>query len=210
MPSLTKRQKEMLDFLTDALEANGYAPSLEEMAKALGLRSIATVHGHLKNLEEKGLIRRGWNRSRSLEIMAPRKNSASPPGLVELPLLGKVAAGEPIEAIENRESIQVPEEFVGSRETFVLQVQGDSMIDEQIRSGDMVIVERRETAENGETVVALTDPGGATVKKFYREGNRVKLVPANRHLKPLWFDGSQVQIQGVVIGLLRKYGGNRS
>jgi len=199
---LTRRQKEILDFLNGFIEAKGYAPTIEEIADHFSLRSLATVHKHLTNLQEKGLIRRAWNRSRALELV----HSEMTVKAVELPLLGRVAAGSPIEAIESSETIFVPEDMVGRRETYVLQVKGDSMIDEQIRDGDFVIVENRRTARDGEMVIALLDGDSTTLKKMYREGGgRVRLQPANARLKPLFVDQDRLRIQGVVIGVLRKY-----
>ncbi len=202
---LTKRQRQMLTFIEGFIEENGYSPSLEEIAQGMGLSSLATVHVHLRNLEGKKLIRRAWNRSRSIELV-PQARSAAAGRVVDLPLLGRVAAGQPIEAVSVPESVAVPEEFVNGKETFVLRVQGDSMIDEQIRSGDLVIVERRETAESGETVVALIDGEAATVKKFYPEaGGKVRLQPANRAMDAIIVAADACAVQGVVIGLLRKY-----
>ena len=148
---LTKRQREILDYLNDFILQHGYAPSLEEIGKRFSLSSLATVHKHLTNLQQKGFIKRAWNRSRSVELLPTRTTARA----VELPLLGVVAAGAPIEAIVGNETIEVPESLVGKRDTYVLRVRGDSMIDEQIRDGDLVIVEDRRTADNGETVVAL-------------------------------------------------------
>jgi repressor LexA len=199
---LTRRQKEILDFLNGFIEAKGYAPTIEEIADHFSLRSLATVHKHLTNLQEKGLIRRAWNRSRALELVPSEMTVKA----VELPLLGRVAAGSPIEAIESSETIFVPEDMVGRRETYVLQVKGDSMIDEQIRDGDFVIVENRRTARDGEMVIALLDGDSTTLKKMYREGGgRVRLQPANARLKPLFVDQDRLRVQGVVIGVLRKY-----
>jgi repressor LexA len=199
---LTRRQKEILDFLSVYIAAQGYAPTIEEIADHFSLRSLATVHKHLTNLQEKGLIRRAWNRSRALELVPAEITVRA----VELPLLGRVAAGSPIEAIESSETIFVPEDMVGRRETYVLQVKGDSMIDEQIRDGDFVIVENRKTARDGEMIIALLDGDSTTLKKMYREGGgKVRLQPANSRLKPLVVDQSRLRIQGVVIGVLRKY-----
>jgi len=199
---LTRRQKEILDFLNGFIEAKGYAPTIEEIAEHFSLRSLATVHKHLTNLQEKGLIRRAWNRSRALELVPSEIKVQA----VELPLLGRVAAGTPIEAIESSETIFVPEDMVGRGETYVLQVKGDSMIDEQIRDGDFVIVENRRTARDGEMVIALLDGESTTLKKMYREGGgKVRLQPANARLKPLFVDQDRLRIQGVVIGVLRKY-----
>jgi repressor LexA len=198
---LTKRQKEILDYLTDFIQQHGYAPSLEEVGRRFGLSSLATVHKHLTNLQEKGFIKRAWTRSRSVEVVPTRIGGRA----VELPLLGYVAAGAPIEAIASAETIAVPEDLVGKRDTYVLRVRGDSMIDEQIRDGDFVIVEDRKTADNGEMVIALLRGSDVTLKKFYREGGRIRLQPANPAMQPILVDAMQVQIQGVVIGVMRKY-----
>jgi repressor LexA len=199
---VTRRQKEMMDFLDEYIDRNGYAPTIEETAEHFGLRSLATVHKHLTNLQKKGLIKRDWNRSRALELVP----TAVKVQAVELPLLGRVAAGSPIEAITSTETIFVPEDMVGRQETYVLQVKGDSMIEEQIRDGDYVIVENRQSARDGEMVIALLDGENATLKKLYREGGgRVRLQPANAALSPIYVDQSRLRIQGVVIGVLRKY-----
>lgn len=201
MQPLTKRQREILDYLNNFIQQHGYAPSLEEVGKRFGLSSLATVHKHLTNLQQKGFIKRAWNRSRSVEVMPTRVVGRS----VELPLLGYVAAGVPIEAIVGNETIDVPESLAGTRDTYVLRVRGDSMIDEQIRDGDFVIVEDRRTAENGETVVALLSGSDVTLKKFYRENGQIRLQPANATIQPIIVPASDVQVQGVVIGVMRKY-----
>ena len=199
---LTRRQKEILEYLNEFIDREGYAPTIEEIAEHFSLRSLATVHKHLTNLQEKGLIRRAWNRSRALELVPTEVKVHA----VELPLLGRVAAGSPIEAIEASETIFVPEDMIGRKETYVLQVKGDSMIEEQIRDGDYVIVENRTTADDGEMVIALLDGENVTLKKLYREGHgQVRLQPANARLKPLVVDQDRLRIQGVVIGVLRKY-----
>jgi repressor LexA len=199
---LTRRQKEILDFVSRHLERKGYAPTIEEIGDHFGLSSLATVHKHLTNLQDKGLIKRAWNRSRALELVPTRVEVKA----VELPLLGRVAAGTPIEAISATETIFVPEDMVGRRDTYVLQVKGDSMIDEQIRDGDYVIVEDRRTAADGEMVIALLEGESVTLKKYFRErGGRIRLQPANSSLKPIYVDEDDVRIQGVVIGVLRKY-----
>jgi repressor LexA len=199
---LTRRQKEILDFLDRYIERKGYAPTIEETADHFGLSSLATVHKHLTNLEKKGLIKRDWNRSRALELVPTQVSVKA----IELPLLGRVAAGSPIEAVQASETIFVPQDMVGRKETYVLQVKGDSMIDEQIRDGDYVIVENRRSARDGEMVIALLDGDSVTLKKMYREGGgRVRLQPANARLKPLFVDQDRLRIQGVVIGVLRKY-----
>jgi repressor LexA len=199
---LTRRQKEILDFLTRHLEKRGYAPTIEEIGDHFGLSSLATVHKHLSNLQEKGLIKRAWNRSRALELVETDVTVRA----VELPLLGRVAAGTPIEAIEGSETVFVPEDMVGRKETYVLQVKGDSMIEEQIRDGDYVIVENRDHARDGEMVIALLHGERATLKKLYREGGgKVRLQPANPKMKPIRVDQDDIRIRGVVIGVLRKY-----
>ena len=201
MLPLTKRQREILDYLNDFIQQHGYAPSLEEIGRRFGLSSLATVHKHLTNLQEKGFIKRSWNRSRSVELIPARVGTRS----VEVPLLGYVAAGAPIEAITGVETINVPDDLVGKRDTYVLRVKGDSMIDEQIRDGDFVIVEDRKTAENGEMVIALVGGADVTLKKFYREHGRIRLQPANPAMQPMLFDPEQIQVQGVVIGVMRRY-----
>jgi repressor LexA len=199
---LTKRQREILDYLNEFIQQHGYAPSLEEIGRRFNLSSLATVHKHLTNLQEKGFIRRSWNRSRSVELLPSRTGSRA----VELPMLGYVAAGSPIEAVASAESIAVPEALVsGKRDTYVLRVRGDSMIDEQIRDGDWVIVEDRKSADNGEMVIALVEGQDVTLKKFFRETNRIRLQPANPTMQPILVDLDNVQIQGVVVGVMRKY-----
>ena len=199
---LTRRQKEILDYLARHIERKGYAPTIDEIAQHFGLSSLATVHKHLTNLQDKGLLKREWNRSRALELVPTQVRVQA----VELPLLGRVAAGTPIEAIESKETIFVPEDMVGRRETYVLQVKGDSMIDEQIRDGDYVIVENRKTARDGEMVIALLGGENATLKKLYREGGgKVRLQPANARMKPIFVDQDDLTVQGVVIGVLRRY-----
>ncbi len=197
---LTKRQREIYDFLREYVAREGYAPSLEEVGAHFGLSSVATVHKHVQNLVEKGLLRKTWNRSRSIEIV----EAASGPAC-EIPLLGTVAAGMPIEAVSTADSISVPQDLVGSRECFALGVRGDSMIDDHIVDGDVVVLESRQTPRDGETVVALIDREEATLKRFYSDGGKVRLVPANRALEPLEYPAERVEVQGVVIGLLRRF-----
>ena len=199
---LTKRQKEILDFLEAFMNENGYAPSFEEIARHFGYTSLATVHEHLENLKQKGYIRKSYNASRSLELVPSGTHAAA----VELPLFGQVAAGIPIEAITDNETIAVPEDFLTrGGEHYVLRVKGDSMIDEQIRDGDFVIVNARRTASNGEMVVALVGGESATVKKFYRENGRVRLQPANTSMPPMFYREQEVAVQGIVIGVIRRY-----
>ena len=201
MLPLTKRQREILDYLQDFIQQHGYAPSLEEIGRRFGLSSLATVHKHLTNLQEKGFIKRAWNRSRSVEMIPTSAGGRA----LDLPLLGYVAAGSPIEAVATSETIAVPEDLVGRRDTYVLRVRGNSMIDEQICDGDFVIVEDRKTAQNGETVVALLSGSDVTLKKLYRENGRVRLQPANPTVQPIVVEADQVQVQGVVVGVMRKY-----
>src|ERR1043166_1629629 len=176
---ITKRQKELLDYLRAYIQARGYAPTLDEIGRHFGLSSLATVHKHLNNLERKRRIRRVANHSRALELLPE-------PGIaraVQIPLVGRVAAGTPIEPVEVPETVTLPEELLGRGETFALRVRGDSMVGEGILDGDLVVVESRPQAENGSTVVALVR-GEATVKKLYRERGRVRLVPAQERLAP--------------------------
>ncbi len=201
--ALTRRQKELFDYLESYIGEHGYAPSFEEIAEAFQYTSLATVHEHVSNLERKGYIRKAYNQSRSIEVV--RGNAL--PGAVELLLLGEVAAGHPIEAIEDRETILVPPDLLRKGgENYVLRVTGDSMIEEQIRDGDYIIVNSRPTANDGEMVVALIGGEAATVKKLYREpGGRIRLQPANERLQPMYFDADEVTIQGVVVGVIRRY-----
>lgn len=200
---LTKRQREILDFLSDYVADRGYAPSFEEIAHKFDYSSLATVHEHLSNLERKGYIRRSYNESRAIEILP----SQAPRRAVDLPLLGTVAAGHPIEEIATGESITVPDSFVRrSGNHFALRVRGNSMVDEQIRDGDFVVVHERQSADNGEMVIALTHGSAATVKKFYRERDgRIRLQPANETMAPIYLHENDITIQGIVVGVLRRY-----
>jgi repressor LexA len=200
---LTKRQKEILDFIHGFIEGQGYAPSFEEIAKAFGYSSLATVHEHLSNLERKGYIRKAYNESRSIE-MVPEEGGTT---AWDLPLLGAVAAGLPIEAIQEQESLSVPADMVRpGKQNFVLRVEGNSMIDEQIRDGDYIVVSSQPTASDGEMVVALIGGDSATVKKLYREpGNRIRLQPANPSMDPIIVAAEDVAVQGVVVGLIRRF-----
>ena len=203
--ALTRRQREIFDFISAFVEEQGYSPSLEEIAGHFGLSSVATVHKHVQHLVEKGLLRKAWNRSRSVEPVpqSEREGSAEDAGLTTLPLVGTVAAGAPIEAIENFETIDLEELFTGPNERFILEVQGDSMIDEQIRDGDLVVAEKRSRIRNGDTVIAVLPNGDATLKRFFREKDRIRVQPANRKYKPTYV--RNVDIQGVVIGVIRRY-----
>jgi repressor LexA len=190
----------MLDYLREYIEGRGYAPTLEEIGRNFRLTSLATVHKHLQNLEQKGLIRRVPNHCRALEIVPP----PVPARAVTVPLLGRVAAGTPIEPVEVSESVALPEDLLGRGETFALRVRGDSMIGEGILDGDLVVVESRPEAPNGATVVALVR-GEATVKKLYRERGRVRLQPANERVAPIVAREDEVQVRGVVVAVLRRY-----
>ena len=200
---LTKRQKEILDYIASFIEAEGYAPSFEEIAESFGYSSLATVHEHLSNLERKGYIRKSYNESRSIELVTPDTGSPS----LELPLLGAVAAGMPIEAITDNETLAVPPDMVSRRkDNYVLRVEGNSMIEEQIRDGDYIVVQAQSHAEDGQMVVALVEGESATVKKLYREpGGRIRLQPANPTMEPIYVPARAVRVQGVVVGVIRKY-----
>ena len=198
---LTKRQKQILSFIEESIRKNGYAPSLHEIGDHFKLHSISTIHKHLVHLEEKGLIKRHWNRARAIELVAQE----SKPEARDVPLQGLIAAGAPIEAVRGNELVAVPEDMIGRRDVYLLKVRGESMVDEQIRDGDFVIVERRTDPGNGEVVVALLGGERATLKKFYRENGRIRLQPANPTMQPIFVPEDEVAIQGVVVGLLRKY-----
>ncbi|MFQ5478034.1 MAG: transcriptional repressor LexA [Candidatus Binatia bacterium] len=199
--TLTKRQKEVLDFIEDRIVEMGYAPTLEEIGAHFGLRSMATVHKHVANIEAKGLITRKWNHSRAIELVENRRRPRS----VELPLLGRVAAGRPIEAVEGNDAIEVPESMIRRRNTYVLEVRGDSMVDEGILDGDFVVVEENPEPRNGEMVIASVDDE-ATVKRFYRQADgSVRLQPANPAYSPMVLRHRDLQIRGVVVAVLRKY-----
>jgi len=199
--ALTRRQREIYDFIRSFVGEKGYSPSLEEIGAQFGLSSVATVHKHVHHLVEKGFLRKSWNRSRSIEPV-----EASDAVSVSLPLLGFVAAGAPIEAVEVPETIDVPKALVRREgESFVLRVRGDSMIDEQIRDGDFIVVESQPDASNGETVVALIRNQDVTLKKIYRQGSTVRLEPANPAVASIEVPAEDVQVRGVVRGLIRRY-----
>ncbi len=200
---LTKRQKEILSYLSEYNESNGYAPSFEEIASQFNYNSLATVHEHLTNLERKGYIKRSYNESRAIEILPSEIYQRS----VELPLLGSVAAGAPIEAIHAGETMAVPDGFLRKNGShYVLRVRGDSMIEEHIRDGDYVVINDKQAADNGEMVIAMLDGAGATVKRYYRERDgRIRLQPANETMQPLFVHEDDVRIQGIVVGVLRRY-----
>ena len=196
--NLTKRQKEILDFIRNYRETSGISPTQREIREHFDLSSFGTVQKHLKRLEEKGALSREWNRSRGISPSEPKTTSR------EVPLLGAVAAGRPIEPFPVEETIEVPASLLGRGDHFVLRVRGDSMVDDGIRDGDYVIVSKRSGAQNGQTVVALVR-GEATLKRYYAEGSRVRLQPANATMKPLTVDARDVLVQGVVTGLMRNY-----
>ncbi len=208
---LTKRQREILDYINGFIQKNQYSPSLREIGRGTGISSLATVHKHLCNLEDKGVIRRQANRGRALEM----PTSLDVPRQVEmslacfaLPILGVVQAGAPIEAIQEEEAehMSVPVDFVRDAEkTFVLRVRGDSMIEDGIYDGDFIICERTPTAYNGQVVVALVRGYETTVKRYYAEGRMIRLQPANPYMSPIILPPGEVGIQGVVVGLLRKF-----
>jgi repressor LexA len=197
---ITRRQKELLDYLRGYIDEHGYAPTLEEIGRHFSLSSLATVHKHLENLKRKGRIKRLANHSRALEVVPDPEIARA----VHVPLLGNVAAGTPIEVVETPETVTLPEELLGRGETFALRVRGDSMIGDGILDGDLVVVEARSQADNGATVVAHVR-GEATIKKLYRERGRVRLVPANERLAPIVARASDVEIRGVVIAVVRRY-----
>jgi repressor LexA len=207
--ALTKRQKEVLDFIADFVEENGYSPSYEELAQGLKLASLATVHKHIQALESRNYLRRLFNQSRSIEVspryVQERRKSRATGKSAEIPLAGRIAAGSPVEAIQGHDTLQFAD-FAGKGDTFALQVSGESMIDDHIMSGDYVLVERTEQAQNGEIVVALVDGREATLKRLYHEpGGRIRLQPANAAMQPIIVDAASVQIQGRVLAVLRKY-----
>jgi repressor LexA len=199
--SVTRRQKEVLDFISGFVQRNGYSPSFEEIARGLSLKSLATVHKHITNLQKKGLLQRAHNRSRSIDVLPPRTKARR---VERLPLLGRIAAGQPVEASETHESLALSD-IVGNREVFVLQVRGDSMCDEHIVDGDYVLVEQSSTARQGEIVVALVRGSETTLKRYYIEGERVRLQPSNSEMEPIYVPLSQVAIQGRVLGIVRRY-----
>jgi repressor LexA len=206
--ALTKRQKEVLDYLVVFETKHGYAPSFEEIGKGMKLTSLATVHKHITTLEKKGFIRRGYNQSRSIEILQlpkPVKEQVIDRRVQELPLVGRIAAGRPLEAVEQNETVSLAD-FARGKNSFVLQVTGTSMIEDHIMDGDFVVCEQTQVANPGEIVVALVSGEEATLKRFYREGaGKIRLQPANSEMSPIVVPANDVKIQGRVIGVLRKY-----
>lgn len=205
--AITRRQREVYDFLQNFIEEHGYSPSFEEIGAGLGLSSLATVHKHLNNLQDKGLLKRDYNRSRSIDVVKMRGRSkppASVPVDVSIPLAGVIVAGRPLEAVENPESISLGD-FTRAKDVYVLQVSGQSMQDEHIVDGDYVLVERTKAVRDGEIVVALVSNYETTLKRLYLEGESVRLQPSNATMKPIIVPAANVQVQGRVIGVLRKY-----
>ena len=205
--ALTKRQKEFLDFLSGFLEKRGYSPSYEEIADGLSLASLATVHKHILALESKHYVKRGFNQSRSLEL-APKfyeeKRQFHTPA-AEVPLMGRIAAGAPVEAIAGQDTLNFAD-FAGDSGAYALQVRGESMIEDHICDGDYVLVQNTDRARDGDIVVALVDKLETTLKRFYDEpGDRVRLQPANASMQPIYVPRASVDIQGKVLAVLRKY-----
>jgi repressor LexA len=198
---LTKRQKEILDFVSGFIEINGYSPSMEEIAEHFSFASLNAVYKHLEALESRGHLHRDANRARSIQL-----SQSSAAAVRSLPLFGYIAAGRPIEAISNPETLDIPESFLPRRGScFVLKVQGESMIDEHIQDGDYVVVESRENVSAGDIVVALVDGESVTLKKFFPEGDHIRLQPANPTIEPIVLEASRVRIQGKVVSVMRKY-----
>jgi len=199
---ITARQRRVLDYIRHYFEVNQEAPTIAEIGKEFGMTSSASAHHVVSILEREGLIRRIPNVSRGIEIVEETTSVEK----YEIPLLGVVAAGAPIEAVLNYETVCIPRDMMREGRMFALRVRGDSMIDEQIRNNDLIILQSRQTAENGQTVVALIDGSDATVKRFYGSRNHVRLEPANPNYKPIVIrPPERVQIQGAVVGVIRKY-----
>jgi repressor LexA len=202
--ALTKRQKQVLDFIANFVDDNGYSPSYEEIAHGLDLASLATVHKHISALETKSYVKRGFNRSRSLELGTKYAQEHRRQREMEIPLLGKIAAGQPVEAIEQRATLSFAD-FTGHRDTYALEVRGDSMIEDHICDGDMILIERTSEVRDGEIVVALVSGLETTLKRIYREGDTIRLQPANSALQPIYVPAAEVQVQGRLLAVLRKY-----
>jgi repressor LexA len=199
---LTQRQRQIMEYIVQHLDMHGYPPTVREIGEAVNLSSSSTVHAHLKNLEDKGLIRRDAILTRAIQIVTGSSETVKPKKVMNLPILGRVAAGKPTLAVEDIEDVfPVPQDFLNGEEGFMLQVKGDSMIEDGIHDGDLVIVRRQPAADNGDTVVAQVD-NEATVKRFYKENGRIRLQPANSQMQPMYYD--DVSIVGKVVGLMRK------
>lgn len=197
---LPARQQEVLDYLRGALREQGFVPSIREIAAALGLQSTSTIHHHLTGLAERGLIR--WEKGKNRAIQLLEESEPTPPG--ELPILGRIAAGAPIEALgDGRETLDLASLWAQGG-NYLLEVKGQSMIEDHIAPGDMVVIRPQPTANNGEIVVALIDGQEATLKRLYRESGRIRLQPANSEMEPLYVAPDQLQIQGKVIGVIRQ------
>lgn len=203
---LTKKQRKTLDFVTTFIEQKGYSPSYREIANGLKLSSVATVAQHIDTLVEKGFLEKGNNSARSLIPVHEVESYINKPG-IGLPILGLIAAGSPIETVAgHKETLEVPAFMVGTKNSYVLQVKGQSMIEDGIHDGDYVVIQEKEVPSNGDTVVALINDGEATLKKYYKEGSRIRLQPANSTMEPIYVEASTpIKIQGVLIGLIRKY-----
>ena len=205
---LTKRQRQIYDYIKDFIEEQGYAPSIVEIGENFNLTSPATVHKHLQNLSQKGMIKRSWNKSRAIELMPETlavENILPEERITELPLRGVIPAGGRLEAIEETETIPLPW-ATEKNNLYVLKVKGNSMIEDHIQDEDYVIVEQRQSAQNGETVVALVDNLSATLKRLYYESNGwVRLQPSNSAMEPIMIEEDRLRIQGVVVGVLRRY-----
>ncbi len=201
LPPLTPRQKEILDFINTYFQMNKIAPSLEEIRDHFNLRAVSTVHEHIEKLKSKGYIKKEMNQARGIRTTLQSNEGEN---FMEVNILGNIAAGEPIEAIENPEPIWINKELVSKKGQFyALQVKGTSMIDDGILEGDVVVVEKTSQAENGDTVVAIVKDNEATLKRFYKQSDRIKLQPSNPELKPMYF--KKVEIRGKVVALVRKY-----
>ena len=203
---LTKRQKQVLDYVTQFIEFHGYAPSYREIAAYFKYGSVATVAEHIESLVAKGMLLKSDNEARSIQLVHPKEKVPMTPS-VGLPILGLVAAGQPIETLGTHpETLEVPPFMVGRKNSYVLQVKGDSMIDEGIHTGDYVVVTEKAVPSNGEMVIALINGGEATLKRYYKEKGHIRLQPSNVTMEPIIIEpGTPIEIQGVVIGLIRKY-----
>jgi repressor LexA len=208
--ALTKRQKEVVDFIAGFVDENGYSPSYEEIARGLQLASLATVHKHISALEAKHYLRRGYNQSRSLELgpkyfQEQRRHRQDQPAAVEVPLVGRIAAGKPVEAFERKDTLNFAD-FAGNPDVYALEVRGDSMIEDHICDGDMILLQRGSQVRDGDIVVALVSGMETTLKRLYREsGEMIRLQPANSSMQPLYAPASQVEVQGRLLAVLRKY-----
>ncbi|MBI2843499.1 MAG: transcriptional repressor LexA [Armatimonadetes bacterium] len=201
---LSQRQRQILDYIMQHIDLHGYPPTVREIGEAVNLSSSSTVHAHLRNLEDAGLIKRDAILTRAIKIVVGNTTSFKPKKVVTLPLVGRVAAGKPTLAVEDVEdTYPIPQDFLSGADGFMLKVSGDSMVEDGIHDGDYVIVRRQPTADNGDTVVALVD-NEATVKRFYRDKRQIRLQPANQTMRPMFFD--EVDIVGKVVGLIRKMG----